>query len=311
MSSYLAALMDIYWLRPETAAWRACDCLALEDVEFVAPIADVGCGDGLFSFTRAGGRIDRSYDMFSQVERLGDFFSNVDIFNHFDETAATPQVTVAPRYTIDVGVDHKQSLLDKAAALGFYTRTMTADANVSLPLEDGKYNTIYSNILYWLEDYGAALREMRRSLNDSGKVVLQVPNDTFKDYSFYQRLFVRTGDERWKWLSLIDRGRSENIKQCKSYSAWSAIFAEAGFKVSHHKLYLSKPLLEAWDIGLRPLSPFLIEMANGLSKEKRLDIKKRWVEALLPLVAPFCEIRTPFDETHPPGFHLFVLEKRA
>lgn len=311
MSSYLAALMDIYWLRPETAAWRACDCLALEDVEFVAPIADVGCGDGLFSFTRAGGRIDRSYDMFSQVERLGDFFSNVDIFNHFDETAATPQVTVAPRYTIDVGVDHKQSLLDKAAALGFYTRTMTADANVSLPLEDGKYNTIYSNILYWLEDYGAALREMRRSLNDSGKVVLQVPNDTFKDYSFYQRLFVRTGDERWKWLSLIDRGRSENIKQCKSYSAWSAIFAEAGFKVSHHKLYLSKPLLEAWDIGLRPLSPFLIEMANGLSKEKRLDIKKRWVETLLPLVAPFCEIRTPFDETHPPGFHLFVLEKRA
>ncbi|MBP2233300.1 SAM-dependent methyltransferase [Azospirillum agricola] len=272
-------LMEIFWLRPETAAWRSCDCLALHEVEFTGPIADVGCGDGLFSFTRAGGRLNSAYDMFSTVNELEEFFDKVDIYDHFDENTTIPIVTEKPLYDIDVGVDQKLSLLKKAYSLGFYNEVRPADANESLPLEDGRFYTIYSNIVYWLDNYRNTLREMRRALAEDGQIILQLPNITMRDYSFFQRLYVRTGDPSWEWLHLIDRGRSDNIRQCKTYAEWKEIFSDEGLRIVHHRNYLSKNILEAWDIGLRPISPFLIEMANGLPPEKRLDIKERWVEA--------------------------------
>lgn len=306
---YLREFMNVFWLRPETAVWRACDCLALDEVEFKGPIADVGCGDGLFSFTRAGGRLDPGYDMFSQVGALESFYDKVDIYNHFHPDGIAPNVVGKPAYTIDVGLDQKEALLRKAFSLGLYREVRQADANRALPLEDGRFGTIFSNILYWLDDFPTTLTEMRRALDDHGQVVLHVPNDSLRDYSFYQQLHVRTGDPRWQWLHLIDRGRSDNIRQCRSYADWRDVFARAGFRVAHHRQYLSKLLLQAWDIGLRPISPFLIEMANALAPEHRKDIKARWIDEMMPLLRPFCALSTPDDQDHPPGFHLFVLEK--
>ncbi len=306
---YLRQFMKVFWLRPETALWRACDCMALNDVQFLSPMADVGCGDGLFSFTRAGGELDASYDMFSHVAGLDTFFDKVDIYNHFEESGIAPIVVRKPDYQFDIGVDHKEALLQKAFSLGLYKKVAQADANKSLPLEDNTYRTIFSNILYWLDDFPVTLTEMRRALTDDGKIILHVPNNTLRDYSFYQRLHVRTGDPKWEWLHLIDRGRSDNIRQCLSYEEWSEIFKKAGLRIVHHRNYLSKLLLEAWDIGLRPISPFLIEMANEMAAERRKDIKLRWIEELLPLIRPFCTLQSPDDAAHPPGFHLFVLEK--
>lgn len=306
---YLKEFLNAFWLRPETAAWRTCDCLALDGIPFTPPVADIGCGDGLFSFIRAGGRIDPRYDMFRQAGSLDGFFAKVDIYDHYDRRNLLPEVVEKPAYSVAVGIDHKQALLDKAAMLSFYHDLRLADANRALPLEDGTYRTIFSNILYWLDDYPATLKEIRRALADDGRVILHVPSETFRDYSFYQRLSVRGGDERWQWLHLIDRGRSDNIRQCKDFESWRAEFAAAGLAVVHHRQYLSKMLVEAWDIGLRPISPFLIEMANDLADGKRLDVKRRWIEALVPLISPFCALETPDDDAHPPGFHLFVLEK--
>lgn len=308
-SDFLTAFLNLYWLRPETAAFRTCDCLAMEDIRFRAPIADVGCGDGLFSFTRAGGRLDPGYDMYHQVAQLDAFFDKADIYDHFDPQSAPPAVVQPPSYGIDVGIDHKDSLLKKADTLDFYADVRLADANVALPLDSGRFKTIFSNILYWLEGFRTTLREMCRALDDDGIVVLTVPSETFRDYSFYQKLYVRTGNPDWAWLELIDRGRSENIKLCQSFDEWRDDFAAAGFKVAHHRRYLSKLLLEGWDIGLRPISPFLIEMANKLPPEERADIKRRWIETLRPMVEPCCRLETELDREYPPGFHLFVLEK--
>lgn len=308
-NEYLDEFMNVFWLRPESAVWRTCDCLALKDVEFRGPIADVGCGDGLFSFTRAGGQLDASYDMFSSVGDLEAFFDKVDIFNHFDPATVAPVVKRPPNYQIAVGLDHKPSLLRKALALGLYREVREADANTALPLEDGTYRTIFSNILYWLDGYPTTLREMRRALTDDGIVVLHVPSDTFRNYSFYQRLHVATGSQEWAWLHLLDRGRSANIRHCKSFAEWRDVFTVAGLEVLDHRQYLSKLLLEAWDIGLRPISPYLIEMANAMPAEKRAEIKGKWIQGLLPLVEPLCRLETPDDVTHPPGFHRFVLGK--
>lgn len=305
---YLRALLNLYWLRPETALWRALDCLALQEVEFRGPIADVGCGDGLFSFTRAGGTLVPDYDPFRQVGALDAFYDKVDIYNHFDESKIAPVVDQRPLYTIDVGFDHKEALLQKAMATGAYREVRLCDANVALPAEDGAFGTVFSNILYWLENYRTTLKEMRRVLADGGQVVLHVPSESFRDYSFYQRLHVRTGDPQWAWLHLLDRGRSDNIKLCRSFAEWRDDFAAAGLKVAHHRRYLSKAVIEAWDIGLRPISPYLIEMAGLLPDADRRRIKGAWIDGVMPLIAPLCRLDQAGDDINPPGFHLFVLE---
>ena len=307
---YLARFMNVYWLRPETALWRSLDCMALQDVKFLNPIVDIGCGDGLFSFIRAGGDLSPEYDMFSQVKELDSFFDNVDIYDHFDSSAIAPVVRRKPAYQIDLGLDHKESLLKKALSLGCYSQVKVCDVNNILPVENASYRTIFSNILYWLENYKLTLKEFHRILMDDGKVILLLPNNTLKEYFLYQKLYVNTGDPKWSWLRLLDRGRSENIKLCQSYEKWASDFNESGFKVVDHRQYLSKTIIEVWDIGLRPISPLLVEMVNSLSLTDRLRIKGKWIESLIPLVEPLSELNWATDNEFPPAFHMFVLEKK-
>ena len=306
---YLMAFLNLYWLRPETALWRTLDCLALKDVEFHPPIIDIGCGDGVFSFTRAGGLFDPSYDVFIHTGKLDSFFLNVDIYDSFENKNSSPRVIREPAYTIDVGLDNKEALLKKALSTRLYKEVKLADANKILPVENSSFRTIFSNILYWIEKYPLTLREMNRIVADDGIVVLHVPNETFHEYSFYYRLHVKTSNHAWKWLHPIDRGRSQNIKFCRSFEEWRDDFVAAGFKVIHHRQYLSKTVLEAWDIGLRPISPYLIEMTNKLNPNDRADIKHKWIQGIVPLIEPLCELEWITDYDYPPGFHLFVLEK--
>lgn len=50
----LKNFLNAYWLRPETAMWRALDAISMNDFEFLSPSLDLGCGDGVFSFLRGG-----------------------------------------------------------------------------------------------------------------------------------------------------------------------------------------------------------------------------------------------------------------
>jgi SAM-dependent methyltransferase len=308
MPRYLERFLEVFWLRPETAVWRALDCDALGDAPFERPSLDIGCGDGVFGFTRAGGRFELDYDAFSHAGHLDQFFVGEDIYNFYDASKRLPIIAEVPRYKIDWGLDHKSALLEKAKLTGLYENLIEGDANTPLPFASESFRTVYSNILYWLEDFPTTLRQVRRVLHPRGKCVLQVPSETFKDYSFYQRLHVRTGDPEWAWLSLIDRGRSDNIKYTKSQKEWTSEFESAGLQVDRCTRYLPKLVLEAWDIGLRPISPVLIEMANSLAAERRRELKRKWIANLMPLLDPLC--RLPSDPKHPGGFFLFELSRR-
>jgi SAM-dependent methyltransferase len=304
MNPYLPSLLEYFWLRPETAVWRALDCAELDGIKFAGPSIDIGCGDGALSFMRAGGRYAMSYDFSSQAGRLDKFFNGEDIYNHFDASKLSDIIARPACYQIDVGLDHKQALLDKANLTGLYKETIAGDANRALPFDDASFTTVYSNILYWLEDYPTTLREITRILRPGGRCILQVPSENFRNFSFYQRLFVRTGDPKWEWLKLIDRGRSENIKNCKSADDWTADFERAGLMVERCSAYMPRLVLEAWDIGLRPISPMLIEMAESLESSRRLEIKEKWVANMLPLLSPLCEHSGTEN-----GFLLFVLTR--
>jgi SAM-dependent methyltransferase len=302
MNVHLPSLLEYFWLRPETAVWRALDFAALDGIEFRRPSLDLGCGDGAFSFMRAGGRYSLSYDFSSMTTNRDQFFDNKDIYDHFEPGKVSDVVDVPPQYKIDVGLDHKPSLLQKARLTSLYDKTVACDANAYLPFARESFATVYSNILYWLDDYPNTLSEIARLLKPGGRCIVQVPTDRFQDFSFYQQLYVKTNDPKWEWLKLLDRGRSENIRNCMSQREWTAKFEAAGLAVEFCKAYLPKLVIQAWDIGLRPISPLLIEMADASAPEKRLEIKKKWITTLLPMLAPLCDI-SDVDN----GFFLFSL----
>lgn len=306
----LKRFLNVFWLRPETALWRTIDAMVMKDFAFVSPSLDMGCGDGIFSFLRAGGDFDYSFDMFQSVGNLEKFFENIDIFDHFDEKFANPSITRRPPYTIDVALDHKETLLKKAASTGLYGKTVLHDANSPLPFDDNTFQTVFSNIIYWLSSPEAAFSEIRRVLRPGGRAAVMLPNESFLDYSFYNRLHLKTGDESWKWLEAIDRGRiADNIKHAKSAGAWEEIFKGAGLKVESHRQHLSKTVIEVWDIGLRPLFPVLHKMAGKLSAEDRVEIKKEWIALVHKLIEPICREEWVTDSEYPPAFHYYVLTK--
>lgn len=213
-------LLNVFWLRPETALWRYLDIEAMRDFQFIGRSLDFGCGDGLFSFIRAGGEFDPLFDAFQKTANLDRFYEKVDVFDAYDDSYA-PLVAKKPDYQITVGFDHKPNLLKKAAGLGLYAETVVGDGNEPLSFADNSFDTIFSNIVYWLNDPESVMAELCRILRPSGQLCLMLPNVTLPDYSFFNRLFVQTKDPAWSWLDELDRGRlSDNIKQAASDEQW-------------------------------------------------------------------------------------------
>jgi SAM-dependent methyltransferase len=306
--SRLKQLLNVYWLRPETALWRSIDILAMESFQFKSPSLDLGCGDGLFSFIRAGGCIGQSFDAFQSVTGLKDFFSNHDVYD--SPKAVNPGIVRKPGYRIDVGFDHKENLLRKARTLGLYRKLALGDANSRLPFDDDQFNSVFSNIVYWLNDPTAVFGEIRRILRPKGRCCVMLPNRTLPEFSFYYSLFIKGRRKEFAFLELLDRGRfAENIKQAKSADQWTRIIDRAGLKVVSLRQYLSKTVVQAWDVGLRPLFPVLCRMTASMDARSLLRIKKDWIATFEVFLEPLMRLDSLLKQGREPGFHCFILEK--
>jgi hypothetical protein len=68
-SSWLRKHLNVRWLRPENAMWRTVSTRALEDVfeDLENPSIDLGYGDRITSFIRAGGNFGPSFHIFFGV----------------------------------------------------------------------------------------------------------------------------------------------------------------------------------------------------------------------------------------------------
>lgn len=263
----LHSLLNAYWLRPETALWRACDIRAMRGFKMVGPSLDLGCGDGVFSFIRAGGELAPEFDVFT-VARLEAFFANVDVY---DAPPRGPiEVAKRPDYAISVGIDHKANLLAKAATLGIYEHLQKWDANTRLPYADGHFSSVFSNILYWLDDPDFTLREIHRILKPRGTACFLLPNKRLGEY--------RLG------IAELDRGRTDNIKHLRD--DWSDALHKTGFKIEARVQYLSRPVIQLWDIGLRPFFPALKAMADAVPASEMAAVKTKWIETCEKFMAP-------------------------
>ena len=75
-------------------------------------------------------------------------------------------------------------------------------------------------------------------------------------------------------------------------------------KIVGSQTYLSLKIWEIWDVGLRPLSPALIKMANYLNSSQRLEIKKEWCDICLPFAEELLEHKLSNGATE--GAYYFI-----
>lgn len=312
MSKVLKELLNVYWLRPETALWRAIDIETMKDFKIQGKSLDLGCGDGILSFIRAGGKFDLSFDDYQSIGNLDMFYENFDVHDVFINSYQ-PIITRKPFYKFSFALDHKENLLNKAKCLEFYDNFIIHDANKVLPFEDNTFETIFSNIIYWLEEPQKSINEISRILCKGGRVALMLPNITMPESSFYNQLYVKNNDKNFEFLKYMDRGRySSNIRTAKSFNEWKQIFENSGLKIIEHKTHLSKTVMQIWDIGLRPLFPVLLKLVQSIeNKEKLIEIKQEWIEIFMKFLEPIFELemQNKLNQKEEKAFHYFVLEK--
>jgi SAM-dependent methyltransferase len=299
---FLDAHLNVGWLRPESALWDAIASSVVSQFPMASPSLDLGAGNGIFSFITAGGAFSPEYDWYRNVDPRG-FWANEDIYDTLLAPPREAWVASRPESGIDCALDAKPNLLRQSKSLKFYRNVAVANANHPLPFHEGSFQTVFSNILYWLDSFDASLKEIRRVLRAGGRALLCLQDHKFKEYC----ISYRWRELNSEVLRLLNRGRSESSLWTISYSELMALAKGIGFKVVTHSYYLSPLTLRAWDIGLRPLSPVLIKMVGKLSEADRLLIKSEWIETLRPFLSELYELDRKSNEQG--GYHFVCLEK--
>ncbi len=286
----LRRYLNVYWLRPENAFWTVLRSLAWRQVAMTPPSIDLSCGDGVFSFVHAGGAFGLSFDLFQAVGNLEHVTGkNADMFDQPADTGYRPDVTARPDWNIDVGTDLKATSLSKAATLHFYERLIRHDNNEPLPFGDDEFDSVYCNSAKWVQHIEPFLGETARITRSGGTVVLQVKLDTIGGYTlapFRAQLGQRV-------LDILDRGRLATWPSLASRSEWERRFRNAGLEIVEATPLATRTHAHLWDVGLRPIAPMLVRMANELTPETRLSIKRDWIALFRELLEPVC--RLDFD----------------
>lgn len=307
---YLEAYLNIFWLRPENAIWRAYDAAVINGIDWMKrPSADLCCADGVNSFIICGGRFDIGFDSFLSIRDVSiqDFLSGKkDIYDFPFNKCQKVGITVKPKYTFDYGLDWKNNSLQKAARLGLYKRLVCADANNTLPLDDKSLGSIFSNSIYWMKDIFAVMKNLHRVLRDDGKIIALMPDSSIKKHYIYSKYM----EHGWKFCKILNMDRYRRIINCHTYEEWKKIFRLSGFEIESYSHYLSGRFIELNEVGLRPLSKVLIKMANSLDVHKRAEIKKEWIETLMRIIVPMAADGFLCDKGREQTFFMFELKKK-
>jgi len=299
---FIDAHLNVAWLRPESALWDAIASRLLSKFDLSPPSLDLGCGNGIFSFITAGGNFSLDFDWYRNADPKG-FWQNRDIYDVFHEFDHQ-WIIRKPRYRISVGADAKINLLKQAQRFDFYESAVVFDGNQALPFQSETFQTVFSNMLFWLDSPERLFSEIRRILRPDGSVLLCLQDHKFKEYcQSYQWQELQS-----EVLRLLNRGRSLSNLWTVSYDDLVNLAQQSNFEMTFHSYYISPLTARIWDIGLRPLSPLLLKMIEKLPEQDRLAVKAEWLQTLRPFIREIYELDTKSKEQG--GFHFARLVKR-
>lgn len=297
-------LLNVYWVRTEAAMHRILDANELNKIHFKKPLLDLGCGNGLFSFTYFGGKFDSSFDVYQWVNNTKGFLKGKDIYDQ--SSSFKPKIIKKPKIRIDYGIDWKQNLLNNAKMLDIYDNLVQHDLNYPLPFENEQFSTIFSNDMFWIEKIEQLLHECNRILKNDGKMILLLPDKKFKENLIHN---VYLKDKKQLWAKILDRGNYPNMKQCHTYLDWKSIFGKAGFKIDYHKSYMSDEFMKFSQIAMKQFSGTIIKMLSRLKPFDRKKIKNEFLQEITPIVVSYLNnYEKNVKKNH--QFHIFVLKKK-
>jgi SAM-dependent methyltransferase len=296
----LEAHLNVWWLRPESVVWDTVASNLIRRSPFANPALDLGTGNGIFSFITAGGRFGLNFDWFAHctAETIG---KAGDIYNV--APSVLPSITRTPDYSFDLGSDLNSNLLRQASMLGLHRNLAQHDANQGLPFKSGQFASIFSNILYWLNDLDNSLLECSRVLRRDGLAAFCIPDPSF---------LVFCESYRWKTLSseylrLLNSGRDASIRWTATPKEFARCCKAAGLEIVSSKSYLRRRTLALWDIGLRPVSRPLIGMVSRLNSADRATFKQEWMETVRPLLSAL--VNEELESNEEGGFNFIVVRK--
>jgi len=300
----LKNFLNLYWIRPESAIWRTLDVLVLRNLNFKKPILDIGCGDGTFTFTKFGGEVYSSYDVYRTINQIKGFLNGVDIHNQLN--SIKPKISKKPHIKVDVGLDLKKNLLKKAKNLHIYQKLIEHNANNILPFHDDQFNTIFSNTFYWMKNVKHILNESHRITSKNARIIICVPDRKLKKNMVYNQYLLHN----YQWAKILDRDNFSHINQnFYTFREWKSIFSDCGLKIEFHSDYISEKLVEFYNFGSRYFSPYIIEMANKLNLKSRTESKTKAVKEITNLSRAYLDYEIKQIDKKNNCFHIFSLKK--
>lgn len=270
------------WLRPESAIIRfvrARIMTKLRDRYLPYPMLDLGCGDGVYTSILFGAQLNRDYDAYEDVD-----FTQSDIYNSFRAKAADRVVQRSD--PIGCGVDIKESMVNRANALGCYDEVVVGDIrNVPYPKEN--FSSVYCSMVDDIDtkDLFGLFGEVNRLLDVGGFFMFTTPTEHFREFLHYINAAETESDEDLASIyRSLDRGRSE--WESRPRDTWEPLLASTGFEMVEYIEYGSREMMQFWDTGFRVAFKYLMtfrsllvaDQMNGVVKNLIVDMLKNYLK---------------------------------
>ncbi len=301
--SLIKNFLNAHWLRFENLPWDIQVAMFFQKYKpkKIKRSLEVGVGNGINTLLNLGGSLKKNEDHFSNLSLLST--SNKDYWNTFKRKRNPIYKSANGRF--DIALDHKKNLLKNAENLGISKKYILYDCNKSFD-KFGKFDFIYSNIIYWLKNPIKSIKNFEEVLYINGHIMLTIPNQNFFKYS-------ETFKSNNKFLNFINFGRRKHYKFFNNNGSFDRILKKnKNLKVIKKKSILSKNSLKFWDIGNRILFPVYSNHSNyEISKKKRLNLKNATIRRLMPYVTKLVsqEMVDIYIKNLPGAYDLYLIKK--
>ena len=282
----LNSFLEFYWLRPENGIIKYFQSHSWSDMKIYGNSIDISTGDGIYAFLHSGGRFNTNFDLFHDTASKK--FSHdkfIDIYD-FNSKKYKPLISKKPNFFFSHGSDWKKHLLERADKLNCFKNLIQHDNNeIPLPFEDEYFDFIHSNSLYWTNNPNKLIKDINRITKKNSNVVLE-----YSTTGMLSTLFRLKPILNKRSFDILNRKRTDEMKGVKGdVNFWIDIIKKNNFVIEDIRAaWPNQILTDFWNIGLRPVSHLLIEMAKNLNNQHRSKIKKEWVKIFYEILLPLC-----------------------